>query len=638
MEPQSIGMKKTIASLILLACILLLAFRPAFHQCPSGINEDSLWISKHYDKAEYRIPMRDGARLFTVVYSPKDQSEKYPIILMRTPYSVGPYGESYRSSLGPDMIYAREKFIFVYQDVRGRFMSEGNFINMTPHKELKKKKTDVDESSDTWDTVDWLVRHVQNNNGKVGQWGISYPGFYTSAGGIDAHPALVAISPQAPIADWWFDDFHHHGAFFLPHTLNFFYIFGPPRYGLTTKWGKRLNHGTPDGYSFFLEKLGALGNVNPLIYHDTIPFWNQVIAHPDYDQFWQNMNILPHLQQMPAAVLTVGGWFDAEDLYGTLSTYKSIEKQDTACDNRIVMGPWSHGGWHRTDGTRLGKVFFTDDPKPSEYFLKHIEFPFFLYHLKGEGSIKGIPEASMFETGSNVWMQFDQWPPENTIERKLYFGSLGLQWVNPSSGEEEYDEFVSDIMHPVPYTEAVTTGMTKEYMTDDQRFASRRPDVLSYRSSPLPEDITMAGIIKVHLEVSTDHEDADWAVKIIDVYPDSAPPFPHRPGKKMGGYQQMVRSEVIRGRYRKSNEHPIPFNPGEITDIDLELQDVLHCFKKGHSIMVQVQSTWFPLVDRNPQKWVDNIYLARDTDFENATHRVYRSYDHPSYIVFNILH
>ncbi len=630
-------MKKLIIFIVAISSILFFSSNGPYtwHPDPSK-NKDSLWISSNYSKAEYQIKMRDGVKLFTIVYSPIDKSEKYPIILMRTPYSVGPYGRDYKSSLGPDMIYAREKFIFVYQDVRGRFMSEGKFINMTPNKD-DKKKNEIDESTDSWDTIDWLIKHIENNNGKVGQWGISYPGFYTSSGSIDAHPALVAISPQAPIGDWWFDDFHHHGAFFLPHTLNFFYVFGPPRPKPTTKWGKRLNHGTPDGYHFFLDKLGALSNVNPLLYHDTIAFWNQVIEHPDYDQFWQSMNILPHLKNMPPAVLTVGGWFDAEDLYGALSTYKSIEKQDPNCDNRIIMGPWMHGGWHRSDGTYLGNVCFNAPEKPSEYFLKELEFPFFMYHLKGKGDISNIPEASMFETGSNTWRKFNSWPPDGVIKRKLYFGNHTLQWINPSSEKDEYDQFVSDPDIPVPYTEEITTGMTREYMTDDQRFASRRPDVITYSSDPFKESITLAGMVNAHLEVSTDHEDADWIVKLIDVYPDDAPSCPHQPDKKLGNYELLVRSEVIRGRYRNSNEIPEPFKPNEITTVNLELQDVLHKFKKGHRIMVQVQSTWFPLIDRNPQKWVPNIYKAKDQDFEKAVHRVYRSVNHASYIEIPIL-
>jgi len=602
------------------------------------LKEDSIFIAKNYVKKEYEVTMRDGVKLFTAVYAPKGKSEKYPIILFRTPYSLQPYGEeNYRTNLGPSRHFMKEKYIFVYQDVRGRFMSEGEYVNMRHHVDHKEGK-EIDESSDTYDTVDWLVKNIKNNNGKVGMWGISYPGFYTAAGIIDSHPALVAASPQAPIADWFWDDFHHHGAFFLPHCFNFLYVFGKARPELTKEWGKRFDHGTPDGYDFFLNKLGALSNVNEKFYHDSIAFWNEASSHPDYDEFWQNMNILPHLKEVGAAVLTVGGWFDAEDLYGPLKIYEAIENKNADVPyNGLVMGPWRHGGWSRDDGTKLGNAYFGDSLKPSDYFQEQIQLPFFNHYLKGKGEWKET-EAFIFETGGNQWRQFKKWPPPERTIAKLYLNAEGKLKYGKPTEEDAFDAFESDPQNPVPYTETINTGMTREYMTDDQRFAGKRPDVLVYETDVLGEDVTLAGNMFAHLFVSTSESAADWVVKLIDVYPDDHKDYEHTPKHiKMGGYQQMVRSEVIRGRYRNSYEKPEAFIAGEVAEINLELLDVLHTFKKGHRIMIQIQSTWFPLVDRNPQKYVDNIFNAKDGDFIKATHKVYRSKSNASYLEIGIL-
>lgn len=529
----------------------------------------------------------------------------------------------------------QDKYIFVYQDVRGRFMSEGTFVNMRPEKDHKKYPKETDESTDTWDTVDWLIKNIPDNNGKVGIWGISYPGFYSSAAAIDAHPAVKAISPQAPIADWYFDDFHHHGAFFLPHCFNFIAVFGQPRPKPTTKWGKRFNHGTPDGYEFFM-KLGPLSNINPEYFHGNIHFWNDLVAHPDYDKYWQDRNLLPHLKNVKPAILVVGGWYDAEDLYGTFSTYQTIEQNNPGTENRIVIGPWRHGGWERTDGTHLGYIWFTKNPAPSEFFKDNIEFPFFSYYLKGKKNPR-LPEAYMYETGTNKWIKFDTWPPHNTHTKTLYFSNTG-DLRNMPQDVTAYNEFISDPFRPVPYTELITTGMSPQYMTDDQRFASRRPDVMVYQTPRLEKDITIAGKIYADIFVSTTGTDADWIVKLIDVYPDDFPDYPGNPSFiHMGGYQQMVRSEVLRGRYRNSYEHPEPFIPGKVTHVRIPLQDVLHTFGKGHRIMVQVQSTWFPLVDRNPQKFIPDIYKARSEDFIRATHRIYMGPGESSHISFNVL-
>lgn len=595
------------------------------------------WMQANYTKTEHLVPMRDGAHLFTAVYAPKDTSQSYPMLMKRTPYSVRPYGEDqYSTRPGPEAM-VREGYIFVLQDVRGCYMSEGEFVNMTPHVPDKRTNDDIDESSDTYDTIEWLLDNVPNHNGRVGMWGISYPGFYAAASMIDAHPALEAVSPQAPIADWWFDDFHHHGAFFLPHGFRFLSVFGQARpEPTTTRPGRSFDFGTQDGYHFYLNDMGPLANANDKFLKGEIDFWNKIVEHPNYDEFWQSRNIVPHLNHVAPAVMTVGGWFDAEDLYGPLSIYRSIEERNPGAFNVLVMGPWRHGGWSRADGDQLGDVHFGG--KTSEFYREHMEKAFFDHYLK-DAPAHDIPEAWLFETGTNQWRRFNEWPPNNAIDGTLFFGpGESLTAVPPATGAA-FDEFISDPNKPVPFTEAIAQGMTREYMTDDQRFAARRPDVLVYQTEPLEADLTIAGPLVADLWVSTSQQDADWVVKLIDVHPHDHPDYPGiRPNTRTGGYQMMVRSEVIRGRYRNSHEHPEPFVPDEPTLVELPLQDVLHTFKKGHRIMIQVQSTWFPLVDRNPQKWVDNIYALDDEDaFTKATHRVYRDHDHPTRIRFTTI-
>jgi putative CocE/NonD family hydrolase len=595
-------------------------------------------VRDRYAKQEVMIPMRDGVKLFTAIYTPKDTSAKYPLLMTRTPYSCNPYGkDKYRSFVGPNQLFNDEGYIFIYQDVRGCFMSEGTFMDMRPHNDHKTSSQDIDESSDTYDTIDWLVKHVPNNNGRVGICGISYSGFYSSAGMIDAHPALKAVSPQAPIADWWFDDFHHHGAFFLPHGFNFLSSFGKPRPKPTTSRPFGFKYGTPDGYQFYMD-MGALKHANERYLKDNVLFWNQICEHPNYDEFWQARNLLPHLQKVAPAVMTVGGWFDAEDLYGALNTYQAVEKQNPGIYNILVMGPWQHGGWERTDGDRLGSVAFGS--KTSTLFQKDIELAFFNHFLKGKGEPK-LPEATMFETGANRWRNFDHWPPPTLQAQNLYFHAGGrLSFEPPTADENAVDEYVSDPAKPVPFTEAISAQMTREYMTDDQRFAARRPDVLAYQTDVLKEEITFAGPLLADLRVATSGTDSDWIVKLVDVFPKDAADslgasLP--PGRHMGGYQMMVRSEVIRGRFRNSDSRPEPFVPNEPTEVKLPLQDVLHTFQKGHRIMVQVQSTWFPLVDRNPQKFVPNIYLADDKDFVKATQKVFHSPGLPTALKVGVL-
>jgi putative CocE/NonD family hydrolase len=616
--------RRLISPLLLCLAVLFAAARPAGAQPATG-----QYIKDNYTRHDFQIPMRDGVKLYTIVYAPKDQAQKYPFLMMRTPYSIGPYPKNlHRFSLGPNNLFPREGYIFVYQDVRGCWMSEGEFDNMRPIIPTKKTDKDIDESSDTYDTIEYLLKNVPNHNGKVGLYGISYPGFYSSAGMVQAHPALKAVSPQAPIADWFFDDFHHHGAFFLPHAFNFLAFFGQERPMPTSqrRLTRLFDYGTSDGYKFFLE-MGPLKNADAKYYKGRVAYWNKMAEHPNYDKYWQDRNLLPHLKKVAPAVMTVGGWFDAEDLYGALKTYQATEKQNPGIFNVIVMGPWAHGQWAGR-GTGLGGVSFGSDT--SAFFQKEMELPFFNHFLKGKGENKQ-PEAYMFETGVNRWRQFEHWPPRDTAKKRLYFRANGRLSFDPPLGEgKEFDSYVSDPAKPVPYTAAKAIGMTREYMTDDQRFATKRDDVLSYQTDVLKEDITLAGPLLADLRVATSGTDSDWVVKLIDVYPDDAE-------GNMAGYQMMVRSEVIRGRFRNSYEKPEPFVSDQATKVPLELQDTLHTFKKGHRIMFQVCSTWFPLVDRNPQKYVPNIFRADEKDFISATQRVYHSPQQPTSVQVGIL-
>ena len=615
---------------------------------PAAAEEDPAraeHIRAHYAKFEHRIPMRDGTKLFTAVYIPNDTSTTYPILLLRTPYSVGPYGaDRYKDQLGPSARFEDEGFIFAFQDVRGRYMSEGEFVNMRPHRPDKKGPSDFDESTDTYDTIEWLLGNVDKHNGKVGQWGISYPGFFTAAGMIDSHPALKAVSPQAPIADWFWDDMHHHGAFILPLAFNFFSSFGRPRPEPITERPDDFDHGTADGYQFFLD-LGPLKNVNERHFKSEIEFWNRLTEHPNYDEFWQARNLLPHLEGITAAVMTIGGWFDTEDLYGPLKIYREVERNNPGIYNTLVMGPWSHGGWNRPPADSLGKVGFGFDT--AETYQRDVVLPFFLHFLKG-GDEPRLPEAYVFETGANRWRSFDAWPPQARREKKLFFHAAGgLSFDSPETPGEVSDDYVSDPAKPVPYTLEITTRWAKEYMTEDQRYAAWRPDVLVYRSAVLEDDLTLAGPLVADLWVSTTGTASDWIVKLIDVFPDQAPEdddaredsdSPEARAKRaMGGYQMLVRWEAMRGRFRDSYEHPKPFVAGEVTRVAFELQDVLHTFKRGHRVMIQIHSTWFPFVDRNPQKYVPNIFEADEDDFIKVTNRVYRSKEHPSGIRIGVL-
>jgi hypothetical protein len=597
------------------------------------------WNQNNYFKKEYRIPMRDGITLFTSVYIPKDTTKNYPILMVRTPYTVAPYGDDkFPQTLGPNEEFAKEGFIFVFQDVRGKFMSEGEYVNMRPFIADKKSNKDVDESSDTYDTIDWLVKNIKHNNGNVGLWGISYPGFYAAMSLIDSHPALKAVSPQAPISDWFAgDDMHHNGALTLSMTFNFFKSFDQPRDSLTTKWKTIEQYDSPDMYNFFL-KLGPISNINEKYFHDKLPFWNDILKHGTYDDFWKAHSNLPHFKNVKPAVLIVGGWYDSEDLYGPLNIYKSIEEKNLRNNSHLVMGPWSHGGWARTDGKSFGDFIFNENT--SDYYNQKILLPFFNYYLKGEGTIN-LAEAITFRTGSDEWENYSTWPPKNVEKKSLFMSSKGkLDWAKPNSKKNLFDEYISDPAKPVPYTAKFYDSQTyyyKTYMNEDQRFAASRPDVLVYETDPLEADLTMAGPIQADLFVSTSGTDADWVVKIIDVYPDGEKNPEDNPNNaEFGGYQKLVRFDIMRGKFRNSLEKPEPFVPGKVTEVKFALNDVDHTFKKGHKIMVQIQSSFFPFFDRNPQKFVD-IYSAKETDFQKANNRVFFSTKYPSHIKFSVV-
>ncbi|MDC0746362.1 CocE/NonD family hydrolase [Polyangium mundeleinium] len=600
------------------------------------------FIRSRYTKYEYRIPMRDGVRLFTAVYVPNDASpsRKYPFLMMRTPYSVAPYGaDRYRERMLSEA-FEREGFIFVHQDVRGRFMSEGEFVNVRPHLDKKGPK-DIDESTDTYDTLEWLTKNVAGNNGRAGMLGVSYPGFYSSAGAIDSHPALKAVSPQAPIGDWFRgDDVHRHGAFNLQLAFHFFASFDKPRpkpkEDSEDDW-EGIDYGTPDAYRFFLSA-GPLSEAEAKHFKGERPFFREIVAHPNYDAFWQARNILPHLRNIKAAVLVVGGFYDTEDLYGPLATYRAIEAQNPGAKNSIVMGPWKHGGWWHGKGEKLGDAEFGF---ATSVVLQELELAFFKHHLK-DGPDPELAEALVFEAGANRFRRFDAWPPREAKKGRLYLQASGaLSFEPPKNAEAESDEYMSDPDKPVPYTQEMANNWSTGYMAEDQRFASRRPDVLEYRSEPLERDVTLAGPLEADLWVSTTGTDADWVVKLIDENPGKMPGFTKEDrwaGKKdRGGQQILVRGEPFRGRFRESYEAPKPFVPGEPTKVKFAVNDVFHTFKKGHRIVIQVQSTWFPFIDRNPQKFVPNIFEAKPSDYMKATHRVYRSQGMPSALEVTIL-
>jgi putative CocE/NonD family hydrolase len=618
----------TLSLRAVLLCTAVL--RIAWAQAPIGADAKKQldYTRSHYTKYEFRIPMRDGVKLFTAVYVPKDLSQPYPVIMQRTPYSVGPYGiDNYRPVIGPSELAEKEGFIFAYQDVRGRYLSEGTFIDVPPHKTALNGPKDTDESTDTYDTVDWLVKNVPNNNGRVGMWGISYPGFFAAYSLMNSHPALKAVSPQAPMGDVGNgDDAYHNGAFHLAANFGFYVSFKPRgEQPERPQPFPNFDYGTRDQYDFYL-RMGPLANANERYLKNQNGYWNDILKHPAYDEFWQSRAQSPHMKNVTPATLFVGGWFDAEDLSGPLKLFRAIEKDGPKAPNTLVMGPWCHGCWSRGDGQTLGDLNFASNT--GEFFREHIELPFFIQNLKGKGDgLKALPDnevpkAWLFETGTNQWLRFAEWPPKNAAAKSLFFGGNGTLSFTDSPTQSS-DEYVSDPAKPVPLLAGIGAGMPGDYMTYDQRFASRRPDVLVYQTPPLDHDVTVAGPITPVLKVSTSGTDSDFIVKFIDVYPNDYPnPDPNPAGVQMGGYQQLVRGEPFRGKYRESLAKPEPFTPGKPAKIEYTMPDICHTFRTGHRIMVQIQSTWFPLVDRNPQQFED-IPEAKAGDFLKATERLF---------------
>jgi putative CocE/NonD family hydrolase len=604
------------------------------------------FVRSHYTKYEYRIPMRDGVKLFTAVYVPKasafpDEPGPYPFLMERTPYNVEPYGEDrYPAQLGPSDEFENSGYIFVYQDVRGRWMSEGTFVEMRPHIDEKKSPQDVDDSSDMYDTVEFLLKNVPNNNGKVGIWGISYPGFYTSASIIDSHPAIVAASPQAPMTNLFLgDDSYHGGAFMLSAGFGFYApFFHPQQNPVLPKTEAPFDFGTPDSYKFYLQA----GNVASLDkYFDGAAWmWDDQYKHDTYDDYWKSRDLSQHMKNVKCAVLVVGGWYDAEDLEGPYRTFDAIRKFNPDTPVTLVEGPWVHGGWARNDGDHLGDVQF--NAKTSLYFRANIQFPFFEHYLKGKD--KAPPTAIVFETGTNVWRRYDEWPPKNVAAKTLYFHAGGKLSFDPPDEAASSDEYLSDPNHPVPFVSYTTDTVPQRYMVDDQRFASYRPDVVTYETETLAEDITIAGPISPHLKVASTGTDSDFDVKLIDVYPDEAADAVTVPDKHvidaepvhMGGYEQLLRGEPFRAKFRSSWETPVPLVPGKETDIDFTMPDLYHTFRRGHRIMVQVQSSWFPLTDRNPQTFTDIPY-AKPEDFKKATEQIFHQKDAASGVEILVL-
>lgn len=581
---------------------------------------DRAYIREHYTKYEYRVPMRDGVKLLTAVYAPKDDSQTYPFLITRTPYSVRPYSpDAVAEPRGVLKNYAADRFIFVFQDVRGRNGSEGAFVHMRPHIE-SKRDSDIDESTDTYDTVEWLLRNVPNNNGRAGLIGLSYPGFYAAAGMIDSHPALKCVSPQAPIADWFAgDDFHQGGAFGLAHAFGFFSLFGQELAEPTRQQWQPFDYRTPDAYQFFLDT-GPLARIDELHFKGTRVFWDEMMSHGSYDSFWKERDIRPHLRGVRAAVMTVGGWYDAENLFGALEVYRNVGRFNPKAANMLVVGPWSHGAWMMGSGDKLGPIDF--GARTSEFFQRQIELPFLNHHLKGAIDPK-LPKAFVFETGTAQWRRHDRWPPRQARARVFSLAPDGHLTDAPSASDGGFDEYVSDPARPVPYSPTLSNRVAADYIVGDQRFAATRPDVLVYRSEALEEDLTLAGPALARLRVSTTGTDADWVVKLIDVHPSDLPVDKATEGL-LPGYQQLVRGAIMRGKFRNGLEHPQPMAPDEVTGVDVSLPDAYHTFRRGHRIMVQVQSSWFPLFDRNPQIFTD-IYRASAADFRKATHRVYHS-------------
>jgi putative CocE/NonD family hydrolase len=586
-----------------------------------------------FDKTDVMIPMRDGIKLHTEIYAPKNSTERLPLLITRTPYGPGADPQGFRLALnGVYAELAQEGFIFVFQDIRGRYKSEGRFVMMRPPR-LKSDAQAIDESTDAYDTIEWLLKNLPNHNGRAGMLGVSYGGWLTVMAMIDPHPALKAVSEQASPADMYLgDDFHHNGAFRLSYGLEYSARME------TSKQNEAFDFDRFDTYDWFL-RLGPIANFNKKYAHEKLPTWNDFVEHPNYDEFWRKQAVTPYLKQanVPNLIpnLNVAGWWDQEDFYGPLKIYETLEKFDQGHRNYLIVGPWNHGGWGRGTGRSLGKIDFGSDT--GKYFREKIQAPWFAYWLKDKGALD-FPEALTFQTGSNQWARYDAWPPRKGVEqKKIYFhDACGLSFDEPAA--EGFDSYLSDPAHPVPYRhrpiEALYGGPSgwAPWLVEDQRFVYERPDVLSYETEPLPSDLAVAGDIVAHLYASTTGTDSDWIVKLIDVYPEKGEKDP-----PMNGYQLMIANEVLRARFRNGFEKPEPLVAGQVTAYTIDIHSNNHAFLKGHRVMVEVQSTWFPLIDRNPQKFVPNIFMAAEADYQQAEQRVYRSRKYPSNVELPVM-
>ena len=629
-----------------------LAALPASRLATNPSAQATFDVRAHYVKREVSIPMRDGVKLFTIVYAPKDTGQRYPLLMTRTAYGIAPYGaDAYRTVLGPNNEFAKEGYIFVYQDTRGKFKSEGEFVHHVPYTRgdppLGSGSPRPNESTDTWDTIDWLVKNVPNNNGRVGQWGISWAGWEVSMGMIDAHPALKASSPQAPPQDQFLgDDYHSGGAYQMMYGFNWMTSNARARVAPSERPAERFDYGTPDGYRFFLD-MGAAANAKK--YFDDVPTYDDHMAHGTYDEYWQARNVPKDLGGVNHPVLIVASWFDAQDFYGPFRMYRALKEKSPANKTTLAVGPWTHGGWSRGDGDTLGNIRFGS--KTAEHFRNEIELPFFDFYLKDKGPSgpakagrhrsdgADLPEAIVFETGGNRWHDYDRWPPAGTRPRNVYLDAKGrLSFAAPADkSDTAFDAYPSDPRKPVPYTAEVTTIEGHLFMVEDQRFAANRPDVLVYETAPLTDDLTIAGPIDVTLNVATTGTDGDWVVKVIDVYPGDAPdPSPNPQNVRMGGFQMLLAGDILRAKFRNSMSKPEPMVPNQPAALHFTLGDKYHTFLKRHRLMVQVQSSWFPMFDRNPQTFVD-IYHAKDGDYQPATHKVFRSAALPSFLTLPVL-
>ena len=578
-----------------------------------------------YERTEVMIPVRDGIKLKTYIFKPKEITEALPFLMMRTPYGAEGYGAALASKAFSHL--ANEGYIFVVQDLRGRFGSEGEFVMMRPPKD-KSSPANVDEGTDTNDTIAWLLENIPNNNGRVGVFGISYGGWTTVQAIVEPHPAIKAVSPQASPDDMFIgDDFSHNGAFRLGPSFGYSAMMESGKTNMPYKLDQF------DAYEFYLD-MGALHNANDQYFHGKIPSWNDFMAHANYDEYWKGINVTRYLKKLYVPTLNVAGWWDAEDFYGPMKIYSHLEKMDAENKNFLVVGPWRHGGWAGTDGSKLWDIDF--DSNTSEYYKNNVEAPWFAYYLKDKGTLE-LPEALTFITGANTWERYDEWPPSYMAkDKKLYFRpDQDLSFDPPAdAGKEACDSYISDPAGPVPYTKRPMPefwqGASAEWKVEDQRFVHLRPDVLSWETEPLEADLIVSGKIVAHLFASTTGTDSDWIVKFIDVYPEDYKK------EKLRGYQLMIADDVLRGKFRNSYEKPEPVEPNTVVEYVIDLNSRNHCFRKGHKIMVQVQSTWFPLIDRNPQKFID-IPKAKDSDYQKTTQKIYRTTNYPSHIVIPVV-